>query len=108
MPNARRTAFGNVNVQTRVLARSKASTFIVSDEPVGTTQVMSRADYERMAALQDAYIAEQEMLLIEGYIGSDPAERTGARLYVEARTPTSPGCSSSCTSRSTTSRSRPS
>ena len=45
---------------------------------------MSRADFERMAALQDAYIAEQEMLLIEGYIGSDPAERTGARLYVEA------------------------
>jgi phosphoenolpyruvate carboxykinase (ATP) len=84
MPNARRTAFGNVNVQTRVLARSKASTYIVSDEPVGTTQTMSRADYERMAALQDAYIADQEMLLIEGYIGSDPAERTGARLYVEA------------------------
>jgi phosphoenolpyruvate carboxykinase (ATP) len=84
MPNARRTAQGNVNVQTRVLARSKGSTFLVSDEPIGSNPIMSRADYERMAAIQDAYIAEQEMILIEGWIGSDPGERTGARLYVEA------------------------
>jgi phosphoenolpyruvate carboxykinase (ATP) len=84
MPNARRTADGNVNVQTRVLARSKGSTFLVSDEPIGTNQVMSRADYERMAAIQDAYIADREMILVEGWIGSDPAERTGARLFVEA------------------------
>ena len=45
---------------------------------------MSRAEYERIAALQDDYIAEQDMVVVEGYIGSDPAERTGARLYVEA------------------------
>jgi phosphoenolpyruvate carboxykinase (ATP) len=84
MPNARRTSFGNVNVQTEVLARSKASTYLVSDEPIGTNQVIPRAEYERVAALQDAYVAEQEMILIEGYIGSDPDGRTAARLYVEA------------------------
>ncbi len=35
MPNARRTGYGNLNVQTQVLARSKRSTYIVTDEPDG-------------------------------------------------------------------------
>ena len=35
MPNARRTDYGNVNVQTQVVSRSKKSTFIVTDEPDG-------------------------------------------------------------------------
>src|SRR5262247_1629607 len=34
MPNCLRTTHGNVNVQTRVVARSKASTFIVTDDPI--------------------------------------------------------------------------
>ena len=33
MPNCLKTRHGNVNVQTRVVARSKASTFIVTDDP---------------------------------------------------------------------------
>ncbi len=33
MPNARRTKYDNLNVQTEVLARSKASTFLVLDDP---------------------------------------------------------------------------
>ena len=33
MPNARETRYGNLNVQTEVLARSKASTFLVLDDP---------------------------------------------------------------------------
>src|SRR4051794_29331341 len=61
MPNARRTAHGNVNVQTRVLARSKASTYLVSDEPEEHHQTLTRAEFERLAALQDAYVAGQEM-----------------------------------------------
>jgi len=35
MPNARRTAYGSVNVQTEVVSRSKKSTYIVTDEPDG-------------------------------------------------------------------------
>jgi phosphoenolpyruvate carboxykinase (ATP) len=84
MANARRTAYGNVNVQTQVLARSKASTFVVADEPDGQNQTIPRAEFERVAALQDAYIAEREMILIEGFIGSSPETRTAARLFVEA------------------------
>ena len=33
MPTARWTKYGNVNVQTRVLARATPSTFIVADDP---------------------------------------------------------------------------
>ena len=55
---------------------------------------MSRADYEREAARQDAYIAEQEMLLVEGWIGNDPKYRVPAPPATSRPpTPTSPGCS---------------
>jgi phosphoenolpyruvate carboxykinase (ATP) len=84
MPNARRTAYGAVNVQTRVLSRSTPSTFLVTDEPDGESQSITLEEYERVAALQDAYIAGQDMVLVDGYIGSDPATRVAARLYVEA------------------------
>jgi phosphoenolpyruvate carboxykinase (ATP) len=85
MPNARATEFGNVNVQTKVVSRSKPSTYLVSEEPIGTHQTMSRADYEREAARQDEFVAEQEMLLVEGWIGNDPKYRVPARLFIEAR-----------------------
>ena len=84
MPNARRTAYGNLNVQTEVLARSKASTYPRHGHADGQThQAIRRAEYERVAALQDAYIAGRDMVLVEGFIGYDPDTRTPARLYVE-------------------------
>lgn len=84
MPNAHVTEFGNLNVHTEVVSRSKLSTFLVSETEIGTHQVMPRADFEREAQRQDAYIAEQEMVLVEGWIGNDPNHRVPARLYVEA------------------------
>jgi phosphoenolpyruvate carboxykinase (ATP) len=85
MPNASRTEFDNVNVGTKVVARSKASTYIITDTPdAHSDQTMTRAEGERMAALQDAYIAKQEMLVIDGYIGNDPSFRTAARLIIES------------------------
>ena len=83
MPNARRTAYGNVNVQTKVVNRSKGSTFIVTDEPDGQNQAITREEGESWAERQDEYIADREMVVIDGYIGSDPEFRTPARLYVE-------------------------
>jgi phosphoenolpyruvate carboxykinase (ATP) len=81
MPNARPTEYGNLNVATRVVARSKASTYIVSDRPEEhSDQTLPLAEARRMAALQDAYISQQEMLVIDGYIGNDPEFRTPARL----------------------------
>jgi phosphoenolpyruvate carboxykinase (ATP) len=84
MPNARRTRYGNLNVQTRVLARSKASTFIVVDEPQASSQqAISREEGDRIAQIQDDYIAGREMLVIDGYIGDAPDFRTPTRLYIE-------------------------
>jgi phosphoenolpyruvate carboxykinase (ATP) len=84
MPNARRTRYGNLNVQTEVVSRSKRSTYIVTDEPDGSNQSISREEGERWADAQDAYIAGQEMVQMDGYIGTDPDFRVPARLFIEA------------------------
>src|SRR5205809_190243 len=84
MPNARPTRYGNLNVQTEVVSRSKRSTFIVTDEPDGQNQSITREEGERWAERQDAYIADQEMVVVDGYIGNGPEFRTPARLYIEA------------------------
>src|SRR6478672_925999 len=79
MPNACRSEFGNLNVQTRVDARSSASTYIVTDNPEETSsQSISRADGREWARIQDEYIRDREMLVISGYIGSDPEFRVPA------------------------------
>ncbi|KAA3609524.1 MAG: phosphoenolpyruvate carboxykinase [Planctomycetota bacterium] len=85
MPNARLSEFGNYNVETKVVARSKVSTYVVTDSPENhSDQTISRAEYEKWAAIQDAYIKDQEMVVIEGYIGSDPDFRVPARLIIES------------------------
>ena len=84
MPNARRTRYDNLNVQTEVLARSKASTYLVLDDPESSShQAISREEADRIAKLQDEYIAGRDMLVVDGYIGDDPEFRTPARLYIE-------------------------
>ncbi|HEU4403357.1 MAG TPA: phosphoenolpyruvate carboxykinase (ATP), partial [Candidatus Polarisedimenticolia bacterium] len=84
-PNCRLTRHGNVNVQTRVVARSKSSTFIVTDDPEGYSGLtISRSEGERVARLQDDYIRSRDMLVVDGYIGNDASFRTPARLIIEA------------------------
>src|SRR5437899_11805752 len=84
MPNARRTKYDNLNVQTEGLARSKASTYLVRDDPdASSQQAISREEGERIAALQDEYIAGRDMVVVDGFIGDDPDFRTAARLYIE-------------------------
>lgn len=83
MPEARRTEFGNVNVQTRVLSRSAGSTFVVDRESSGKT--MPRRDFDDLARLQDAYLAANDVIVIEGYIGNDFDLRARARLVMEKR-----------------------
>ena len=84
MPNARITEFNNVNVGTRVVSRSKLSTFIATDRPEEhSDQTITRAEYERIAKMQNNYIRTRDMLVIEGYIGNDPEFRVPARLIIE-------------------------
>ncbi len=83
MPETGLSAFGNTNTRTQVLSRSAASTFVVDRASSGKT--MTRNEYDRIAALQDAYLAEHDMLQIDGYIGNDPSMRSAARLLMERR-----------------------
>ena len=84
MPNSQVTEFGNVAVKARVDSRSTRSTYLVDDSTNATKQTITRAEFERIAAEQDAYIAGSHMVVVDGYIGSDPAFRTRARLVMEA------------------------
>ena len=84
MPNARWTEFGNLNVQTRVDARSAGSTYVITDDPSITSgQTITRAEGRRVAAVQDEYIRGREMVVIDGWLGSDPGYRVPARLVIE-------------------------
>jgi phosphoenolpyruvate carboxykinase (ATP) len=83
MPECRQTAFGNVNVQTKVLSRSAGSTFVVDRETSGKS--MARDEYDRIAKMQDEYLASNDAIVIDGYIGNDPDMRTRARLVMEKR-----------------------
>src|ERR687895_160263 len=79
MPNARRTSFGNYNVQTRATSRSAGSTYIVTDDPSITTgKTITRAEYDRIARLQADYIRERPMVVVDGYIGNEPEHRARA------------------------------
>jgi phosphoenolpyruvate carboxykinase (ATP) len=84
------TEFGNLNYKARIKSRLGKSTFFVSDEP-NAKPTISRAEADEWAARQDAYIAEQDMVLVEGYIGPDPGFRTGCRLYIEKANSNVPG-----------------
>jgi phosphoenolpyruvate carboxykinase (ATP) len=84
MPNCHVTEFGNVNVQTRATSRSAGSTYIVTDDPSITSgQTITREEYERIARMQDDFIREQEMVVVDGFIGNVEGFRTPARLIIE-------------------------
>ncbi|MDX1658570.1 MAG: phosphoenolpyruvate carboxykinase [Nitriliruptorales bacterium] len=76
------TEFDNINYRARVTARLAPATFFVSDTPVGKPTI-STDEAAEWARKQDEYVADQDMILIEGYIGPDPDFRTPARLYME-------------------------
>ena len=83
MPECRITEYDNVNVRTTVLSRSAGSTFVVDRPSSGKT--MTREQYDEVARMQDAYLAEQDTIQIDGWIGNDPELRTRARLVMEKR-----------------------
>lgn len=81
MPKCRVTEYDNVNVQTRVLSRSAGSTYVVAERSSGKT--MTREEFEKIARMQDEYLRDKEVIVIDGYIGNDPSFRTKARLTIE-------------------------
>jgi phosphoenolpyruvate carboxykinase (ATP) len=84
MPNTRITRYSNTNTQTRVDSRSKLSTYVVSDTPERhDSQTITREEYDRVAALQNDYIRNCEMIVVDGFIGNDPEFRVPTRLIIE-------------------------
>ena len=83
MPECRITEFGNVNVQTKVVSRSAGSTYVVDRESSGKT--MTRDAYDEIARRQDAYVADHDVVVVDGWIGNDPELRSRARLTMEMR-----------------------
>jgi phosphoenolpyruvate carboxykinase (ATP) len=82
MPRITETEFGNLNYKAEVKARLAASTFFIAEEEIYQNR-MSRSEFEEWAAKQDAYIADKDMILIEGYIGPDPDFQTASAVYME-------------------------
>ncbi|HSF84142.1 MAG TPA: phosphoenolpyruvate carboxykinase [Acidimicrobiia bacterium] len=82
MPRVTETTFGNLNYQAEVTARLARSTFFIAEDEIHQNRI-SRAEADAWAAKQDAYIADKDMIVIEGYIGPDPEFRTGGRLFME-------------------------
>lgn len=84
MPTARLTAYDNYNVQTQALARSSGSTYIVTDTPeITSSQTISTAEGRRMAQLQEDYLRDKDVVVIDGYVNNDPAFRSPVRLVIE-------------------------
>ncbi|MFY9557854.1 MAG: phosphoenolpyruvate carboxykinase [Blastocatellia bacterium] len=84
MPNTRLTRYNNTNTQTLVDSRSKLSTYVATDTPEKhDSQTITRAEYERVAKLQNDYVRGCEMILVDGFIGNDPEFRVPARLIIE-------------------------
>ncbi|GAC1411431.1 MAG: phosphoenolpyruvate carboxykinase [Actinomycetota bacterium] len=86
MGTCRKTKYDNVNVITKVVSRSSRSTFIATDRPAEHEghQTLAREEFLRISNLQDDYIRDQDMIVIDGYIGNDPEFKTPARLIIEA------------------------
>ncbi|MFZ0994537.1 MAG: phosphoenolpyruvate carboxykinase [Candidatus Dormiibacterota bacterium] len=84
MPTARLTAYDNYNVQTEVVSRSTGSTYIITDTPeITSSQTISVEEGARVARIQDDYLRDQDVIVIDGYINNDPQFHSPARLVIE-------------------------
>ena len=90
MPRVQQTVHGNINYEAKVTARLAGSTFFVTEEENYQNRI-ARAEAQEWAARQDGYIADKDMILIEGYIGPDPEFQTGCRLLIERTQANIPG-----------------
>lgn len=85
-PTARETEYGNLNVTTRVTARSKQSTFIVAEDSTQHSDpTITRAEYDDIARAQDDHLSGLDVVVLDGYIGDHPDARVRCRLVLDKR-----------------------
>jgi len=83
-PNMLRTARGSMNkVASIAKARSAANTYVLSDDPSKhTCKTMKFADAQKYIDAQEAYIAQHEIIRVDGYIGNHPQTRVKTTLWM--------------------------
>ena len=84
MPSTQKSEYGTPNVTTKVLARSKGSTYIITDSPNHhSDQCISIEKGNEITKKQNEYISNCEMIVINGYIGNNSEFQIPARLIME-------------------------
>ena len=82
--NVIKTEFNNPDAITRVKARSAKNTFVVTDNPSEyDVQTIPVEEGERIEKIQEEFIKNHEMIIINGYIGYDPTVRVPSQLMVQ-------------------------
>jgi len=83
-PNVLKTARGSLNkVASIAKARSAGNTYVISDEGTKhTCKTMPAADAAKIIAQQEAFIAQSDMIRIDGWIGCDPQARVPVTLWI--------------------------
>jgi len=80
----RETEYGNLNVTTKVTARSKLSTFIVTDNASRHTDpTITRSEYQALEHAQNEHLINKDVVVLDGYIGDHPDARVRTRLIIE-------------------------
>ena len=83
-PNLLRTARGSMNkVASIAKARSAQNTYVLANDPAKhTCKTMTPADAQKYIDAQEAYIAQHELVRVDGYIGNHPETRVRATLWM--------------------------
>ncbi len=84
MPNAHLTEWGNYSIQTQVTARSSQSTYIVANQPK-SFKTIDPARYKEIEDLQQAFINNNEMVIIHGWIGCEHPVSVPVNLWIEKK-----------------------
>jgi phosphoenolpyruvate carboxykinase (ATP) len=83
-PNMMRTARGSMNkVASIAKARSAGNTFVIAADPSKhTCKTIAPADAQKYIAAQEAYIAQHELVRVDGYVGNHPETRVRTTLWM--------------------------
>ncbi len=82
--NVIKTEFNNPDAMTRVKARSAKNTYVVTDNPSEyDVQTIPVEEGKRIEKIQEDFIKNHEMIIINGYIGYDPVVRVPAQLMIQ-------------------------
>jgi len=83
-PNMMRTERGSMNkVASIAKARSAGNTFVIAEDAAKhTCKTIAPADAQKFIDAQEAYIAQHELVRVDGYVGNHPETRVRTTLWM--------------------------